>query len=146
MEESSESLIIRPYTAADESAVIHVWQACDLIVPWNDPRKDIETKMETQPELFLVGIVDKNIVSTIMIGYDGHRGWINYLGVCPQHRRKGIGTSLMKEAERILTERGCPKINLQVRKKNTQVISFYESLGYSFDEVVSMGKRLISHQ
>jgi ribosomal protein S18 acetylase RimI-like enzyme len=140
-----ESLIIRPYMAADESAVIDLWQTCNLIVPWNDPRKDIETKMRVQPELFLVGIEDENIVSTVMIGYEGHRGWINYLGVSPSYRRRGIGTCMMKEAERILKKRGCPKINLQIRKKNTEVISFYESLGYSFDEVVSMGKRLIPH-
>ncbi len=145
MKEPIDGFIIRPYTAADQSDVINVWQACHLIVPWNDPVRDIETKMNVQPDLFLVGLLHEDIVSTIMIGYEGHRGWINYLAVSPQVQRKGIGTYMMKEAEHLLKERGCPKINLQIRKNNAAVISFYESVGYSFDDVVSMGKRLVSH-
>ena len=77
-----------------------------------------------------------------MAGYEGHRGWINYLAVDPSRRRRGLGTRLMDEAEGLLGERGCPKINLQVRSSNAQVIAFYRAIGFALDDVVSMGKRL----
>jgi ribosomal protein S18 acetylase RimI-like enzyme len=77
-----------------------------------------------------------------MAGYDGHRGWINYLAVHPEHRRKGIGRQLMSEAERRLRAAGCPKINLQVRSGNASVIAFYREAGFTPDDVVSLGKRL----
>jgi ribosomal protein S18 acetylase RimI-like enzyme len=136
------TLMIRPYELSDEAEVIALWNACNLVVPWNDPVKDIRAKIKVQPDWFLVGVLENRIISTIMIGYEGHRGWINYLAVSPDFQRKGIGTRMMNEAEHMLKTIGCPKINLQIRTQNTAVISFYQSLGYSPDDVVSMGKRL----
>ena len=133
---------IRPFQLSDESAVIELWRTCDLVKPWNDPHKDIRRKLAVNPELFLVGLVDGAIVATVMAGYEGHRGWINYLAVSPNHQRKGYGREMMKEAERLLRRIGCPKINLQVRTANRAVIEFYRHIGYSVDEVVSLGKRL----
>jgi ribosomal protein S18 acetylase RimI-like enzyme len=78
-----------------------------------------------------------------MAGFDGHRGWVYYLAVAERHRKQSYGRALMQEAERLLIERGCPKINLQVRSSNSGVIEFYRKLGYSKDETVSLGKRLI---
>ena len=86
--------------------------------------------------------LDGEIVATAMIGYDGHRGWIYYLGVDPQRQRQGIGRAIMQEAERLLREASCPKINLQIRASNQSVIEFYRSIGFAMDDVVSMGKRL----
>ena len=77
-----------------------------------------------------------------MAGYEGHRGWLNYVAVTPEHRRGGLGRAMVEEAERLLREAGCPKINLQVRTSNQAVIKFYRRLGYVVDDVVSMGKRL----
>jgi ribosomal protein S18 acetylase RimI-like enzyme len=134
---------IRPYQSADEAGVVQLWRRCDLTRPWNDPAKDIARKLKVNPELFLVAEADDGAVAgTVMVGYDGHRGWLNYVGVDPAHRRRGVGTALMREAERLLRERGCPKINLQVRSMNTQAVEFYRSLGFVIDEVTSMGKRL----
>jgi len=134
---------IRSYRPSDEAAVIALWQAAGLTRPWNDPKRDIERKLTVQPELFLV-IEDAGVlVATAMIGYDGHRGWVNYLAVAESHRRRGLGRLLMAEAERALTERGCPKLNLQVRATNTEVLAFYARLGYAQDPVVSFGRRLI---
>ena len=76
-------------------------------------------------------------------GIDGHRGWVNYLAVRPDLQGSGLGRAFMAEFERLLTDLGCPKLNLQVRAGNEQVIGFYESLGYTDDRTVSMGKRLI---
>ncbi len=133
---------IRPFSPADEAAVISLWQRCGLTRPWNDPRKDIRRKLAVRPDLFLVGVIDGAIVATAMAGYDGHRGWINYLGVDPERQRQGLGRAIMQEAERLLREAGCPKINLQVRASNQTAIEFYRSIGFAVDDVVSMGKRL----
>jgi len=133
---------IRPFAEADEPAVTRLWRDCELVVPWNDPAKDIARKLAVDPELFLVGEVAGTVVATVMAGYEGHRGWVNYLAVHPDHRRGSYGRQMMAEAEQSLAARGCPKVNLQIRASNTAVVAFYESLGYRVDEVVSMGKRL----
>jgi ribosomal protein S18 acetylase RimI-like enzyme len=135
-------LRIRPFQAADEAPVIELWARCDLLRPWNDPRKDIQRKLRIQPELFLVGLLEGTIVASAMAGYEGHRGWINYLAVAPERQGQGLGRAIMHAAEQLLRERGCPKINLQVRAANTAVLDFYAHLGYARDDVVSLGKRL----
>ena len=136
-------LVIRPFQPLDEEAVVKLWVECSLVVPWNNPHRDIHRKLKVQPEMFLVGKFEGEIVATVMAGYDGHRGWINYLAVAPGYQRTGFGRRLMEEAEMLLREAGCPKINLQVRTSNRDVIRFYESLGYDLDDVVSLGKRLV---
>ncbi len=137
---------IRAYQASDENAVIDLWLRCGLVVPQNNPWTDIQRKLEVAPELFLVGTLDGEIVATVMAGYEGHRGWINYLAVAPHLQRTGYGRQIMVHAEELLRERGCPKINLQVRTSNRQVIEFYQSLGFSCDEVLSLGKRLVQDE
>jgi ribosomal protein S18 acetylase RimI-like enzyme len=139
-------VLIRAFRKSDEDAVVALWQACGLTRPWNNPRKDIERKMTVQSELFLVGLVDDKIVATLMAGYDGHRGWVNYLAVAPEHRRQGFGRVLMQEAEDRLLALGCPKVNIQVRTSNQEALGFYRSIGYLQDEAVSLGKRLIPDQ
>jgi ribosomal protein S18 acetylase RimI-like enzyme len=138
-----DALKLRAYRSADEAAVIALWHACGLTRPWNDPKRDIARKLTTQPEMFLVVEDDNALVATAMVGYDGHRGWVNYLAVAESHRRHGLGRLLMAEAERLLIERGCPKLNLQIRSSNAAVIAFYARLGYAQDDVVSLGRRLI---
>jgi ribosomal protein S18 acetylase RimI-like enzyme len=135
---------IRPFRPDETESVVALWEACDLIRPWNDPRKDIERKLRVDPELFLVAVEDELVVGVVMAGYEGHRGWVNYLAVDPGRRRQGLGKDLMAAAERLLAERGCPKINLQVRSENADVIAFYVALGYMKDDVVSLGKRLVN--
>ncbi|MDE2593361.1 MAG: GNAT family acetyltransferase [Burkholderiales bacterium] len=137
---------IRPYQPADEAAVIALWERCELTRPWNDPRKDIQRKLAIQAELFVVGELNGQIVATAMAGFDGHRGWINYLAVSPDRQRQGLGRQLVAHIERALQAMGCPKLNLQIRAGNAQVIAFYQALGYGQDELISMGKRLISDQ
>ena len=135
-------LQIRPYHESDENAVVALWGKCGLVVPWNDPRKDILRKLTVQRDMFLVGLVDDKVVAAVMAGYEGHRGWINYLAVDPSCQKKGYGRLMMDAAEARLRKLGCPKINLQIRTSNTKVIAFYKALGYTVDDVVSMGKRL----
>jgi ribosomal protein S18 acetylase RimI-like enzyme len=116
-------------------------------VSWNDPIKDIERKMRVDPDLFLIaelpGQFSGEIVATVMGGYEGHRGWINYLAVSPDHQRKGYARAMMQQVEVLIQAKGCPKINLQVRSTNTSVIKFYQAIGYDVENVVGLGKRLI---
>jgi ribosomal protein S18 acetylase RimI-like enzyme len=136
------TMLLRPFSPSDEGAVIALWRRCDLLRPWNDPHQDIQRKLKVAPELFLVGVLNEEIIATVMAGYEGHRGWINYLAVTPEQRFQGCGRLLVIEVERLLKQRGCPKVNLQVRAGNSGAIAFYSRLGYSVDTVVSMGKRL----
>lgn len=135
-------LTIRPYHEDDKFDVIGLWEKVfPNAPPHNNPASDIKTKSEVQPELFLVAIQGDQLVGTAMAGFDGHRGWVYYLGVDLDHQRQGIGTMLMKQVEAKLLSLGCPKLNLQIRANNAQVQSFYESLGYDSEDRLSMGKR-----
>ena len=138
------NIVIRSYHESDKNDVIQLWKECDLVVPWNDPQQDIERKMAIQPELFLIGLMNNEIVATSMTGYDGHRGWVYYLAVKPKYQKQEIGRQLMKEAEDRLLELGCPKLNIMVRSTNFEVINFYKAIGYEVDAVTNMGKRLES--
>jgi ribosomal protein S18 acetylase RimI-like enzyme len=137
-------MLIRGFVPADTDPVVELWQECGLTRPWNDPRRDIERRLTTQPELFLVGEQDGVVIATAMIGFDGHRGWVYYLAVASEHRGNGHAAALMAEAERLLTGLGCPKIMLMVRNDNTEVIELYEHLDYARESTVLLGKRLIS--
>jgi ribosomal protein S18 acetylase RimI-like enzyme len=134
---------IRPFSESDEAAVIDLWREVSPNAPaWNDPALDIRRKLAVQRQLFLVAASDTEILGTVMGGYDGHRGWAYYVVVSPKHRRKGTGTALMAALEQRLAQLGCPKVNLQVRKSHEGVVAFYQKLGYTVEERISMGKRL----
>jgi len=136
-------LDIRAYQESDEAAVAALWREVFPGAPaWNHPETDIRRKLAVQRELFLVAILDAQLVGTAMAGYDGHRGWVYYVAVSPRHRRQGIGRALMQEVEQRLARLGCHKLNLQVRASNDQVVAFYRRLGYQIEERISMGKRL----
>lgn len=137
------SLTIRPYQPADQTAIVELWLDAGVTRPWNDPLADIQRKLAVQQELFLVGEVAEQLVATAMAGYDGHRGWVYYLAVQPDCRRRGYAGALMKQVEGRLHQLGCPKLNLQVRCDNLTALAFYQRLGYLQDQVVSLGKRLI---
>lgn len=143
MTRTAGALVVRSFEATDRAALIELWRRCDLTRPWNDPDRDIDRKLTHDGELLLVGLVDGELVATVMAGYDGHRGWVNYLGVDPSARAAGHGAAMMRAAEVRLRELGCQKLNLQIRTSNLDAVRFYESIGYSMDDVVSMGRRLI---
>ncbi len=134
---------VRPYYPEDELMVIELWHKCGLVRPWNNPQLDIARKLKVNPELFLVGTQGHTVIATAMGGYEGHRGWVNYLAVDPFHQRQGWGRRMMQEIEKRLLDLGCPKINLQVRAGNVSALEFYSQVGYQNDNVISLGKRLI---
>jgi len=139
---------IRSFVPSDEDAVVALWVEAGLTRPWNDPRKDIRRKSTVQSELFLVAETTRDgvesIVGAVMAGFDGHRGWINYLAVAHSARGTGAGRLLVAAAEQSLEALGCPKVQLQIRPDNADVVGFYAHLGYEPYEVVDMGKRLIA--
>ncbi|GAA1154687.1 GNAT family acetyltransferase [Microbacterium oxydans] len=135
---------IRPFHPEDTDAVVALWEAAGLTRPWNDPRKDIARKLTVQPELFVVAEDETGrILGSVMAGYDGHRGWMNYLATQLDARGLGVGRELVAHVEARLRDLGCPKVNLQVRSGNAQVVDFYRRLGYEIDDTVDLGKRLI---
>ncbi len=133
---------IRSYRETDNRKVIQLWKECDLVVPWNNPQRDIARKRTVQSELFLIGLIEEEIIATAMVGYDGHRGWVYYLAVKPNYQQQEVGKQMMKEAENRLLEIGCPKLNIMVRTTNLDVINFYKAIGYKVDAVTNLGKRL----
>jgi ribosomal protein S18 acetylase RimI-like enzyme len=135
-------LKIRPFRTGDSGAVVDLWRRCGLVRPANDPLKDIARKLKVRGDLFLVGLRGGDVVASVMVGYEGHRGWINYLGVSPEHQKRGFGRRMMEAAERLLRAEGCAKINLQVRRSNTGAAAFYTAIGFARDDVLSYGKRL----
>lgn len=137
---------VRRFEAGDRAAVVELWGRVELVRPWNDPDLDIDRKVGVDPEGFLVADLDGRVVGTVMAGYDGHRGWINYLAVDPGTQGRGLGGRLVREAEQLLGRRGCAKVNLQIRTSNETAVDFYRSIGYEFDDVVSMGRRLVDDE
>lgn len=143
---ANTEMVIRPYLSADENAVVELWRKCNLLRSWNDPKQDIKRKLGVGSELFLVGLVDDKVVAAVMGGYEGHRGWVNYLAVDPTYQRRGLGRQIMKAVEEKILAMDCPKINLLIRTDNKVAVKFYEGIGYEMDEVVSMGKRLVEDE
>ena len=140
---SSSNFAIRQFVSNDTNRVIFIWEQCDLVRNWNNPNFDIQRKLNFQKELFFVGLLNDEIIATAMFGYDGHRGWLNYFAVLPNFQKRGFGKQLMTFGEMALIEKGCPKLNLQIRNDNTKAINFYQKVGYKEDAAVSFGKRLI---
>ena len=139
----SDDFFIRPFFRSDTDVVIALWDRCGLLSPENDPRRDITRKLKVRPDLFLVGETAGAVVATAMGGYDGHRGWLNYVGVDPRFQGCDYGRLILAEVERRLRLEGCPKINLLVRDGNERVMAFYEKLGYATGRASLMGKRLV---
>jgi ribosomal protein S18 acetylase RimI-like enzyme len=134
--------VLRQYRPGDREALVWLWSLCGLIRPWNDPYRDIDRKLTWDaPNLVVLEDADE-LIGSVMVGYEGHRGWVNYLAVHPGHQRRGLGRLLMDEAERRLRELGCAKVNLQIRRSNEAAAEFYRRIGYAVDDVVSMGRRL----
>jgi ribosomal protein S18 acetylase RimI-like enzyme len=134
---------IRPYRDADERDLIALWSTVlPPNAPHNDPATSLRMKLAVDRELLLVAEVGGEIVGAVMGGYDGHRGWIYSLAVRPDCRRRGVGSALLRRLEVLFAERGCLKVNLQVRTTNAAVVAFYEKLGFQVEELLSLGKRL----
>jgi ribosomal protein S18 acetylase RimI-like enzyme len=134
--------MITPATPSDAPAVIALWQACNLTRPWNDPQADFSLALTSPTSTILLARAGETITGSVMVGFDGHRGWVYYLATHPHRQRQGVGRALMASAEAWLREHGAPKIQLMVRDENYGAVGFYAALGYEAQPVQTLGRRL----
>ena len=128
--------------ADDADAAVTLWQACGLTRPWNDPHADLARALAAADATLLAGRIDDVMVATVMVGFDGHRGWVYYLAVAPDAQRAGHGAAMMRAAERWLHAHGAPKLNLMVRADNEAAVGFYRAIGYAPSDVMVLQKVL----
>lgn len=133
-------LVIRPLQPGEEQDVVALWSACGLTRPWNEPFADIAFAKASANSDVLVGLLGEAIVASAMVGHDGHRGTMYYVGVDPKLRQAGYGRVMVEAAEAWLKARGVWKVNLLVRKGNEGVLGFYDQLGYGAGSSVSIEK------
>ena len=136
---------IRPFRNEDEDGVVDLWHTCGLVRPWNDPRRDIDcARAGRSSEIFVAvtGEANGRIVGSVMVGFDGHRGWVYYLAAAPECRSRGLGGQLMQHAETWLERLGAPKVMLMIREENEGVRRFYEGLGYGVEKRIIMSRRM----
>lgn len=126
----SSSLDITTAEDADEAGIVALWERCDLTRPWNDPRADLAKARKGPESAVLVGRDQQSVLATVMVGHDGHRGWLYYVAVDPDHRKNGYGRAIVTAADDWLRARGIEKLQLLVRPENTQAQAFYETLDY----------------
>ncbi|MCX8101406.1 MAG: GNAT family acetyltransferase [Geminicoccaceae bacterium] len=135
-------VVIRPIEDRDVEAVVALWERCGLIRPWNPPRADIERARGRPNSEVLVADAEGQPVGTVMVGEDGHRGWVYYLAVDPARQGQGHGRALMAAAEAWLAKRGIRKLELMVRSSNTAAKGFYGRLGYREEPVAVLARWL----
>lgn len=139
---SAQNRTLRPCTAGDAKALATLWERCGLTRPWNDPATDIALAL-AGPTSTILGVFDgAALIGSAMVGYDGHRGWVDYVGVDPDRRGEGLGRTLMEAAEAWLKTLGAPKLQFMVRHENTVALGFYERLGYEIQATTVLGRRL----
>jgi ribosomal protein S18 acetylase RimI-like enzyme len=133
---------IRPYGAADGAAVVALWQACGLTRPWNPPEADIALAQGSGHGELLVAVAEGRVCGTVMVGHDGHRGWVYYMAVDPARQRRGLGTRLLRAAEAWVAARGVRKLELMIRDSNAAAAGFYARCGYGTEPVRVMSRWL----
>lgn len=134
---------IGPLRAPEEvGPAIELWHRCGLTRPWNDPQDDLARALAAPGSTVLAGRIDGTLVATVMVGFDGHRGWVYYLAVDARFRGAGHGRSMMQRAEAWLARQGAPKLNLMVRADNAAAARFYESAGYVRSDVMVLQRSL----
>jgi len=134
---------VRELTAADRDAAIGLWDGAGLTRPWNDPRSDFDRARRGPTSSVLGAFEAGDLLATVMVGHDGHRGWVYYLAVSRELRRRGLGRRMMREAESWLRARGAVKLNLMVRDGNAGALGFYRRLGYEDDGVTVLARWLV---
>jgi len=133
---------MREANFADAGQVIALWEACGLTRPWNDPAADFSRAVTVPASAILMLKEGAALAASVMVGFDGHRGWVYYLAVAPERQRAGLGRVMMDGAEAWLRARGAPKIQLMVREDNEAALGFYEALGLERQKVVTLGRFL----
>jgi ribosomal protein S18 acetylase RimI-like enzyme len=133
---------IREAIAVDRAEVVRLWEVSGLTRPWNDPHVDFDRATTGATSAVLLAVEEDGAVGTVMVGHDGHRGWVYYLAVEPTLRGRGLGRQLMRSAETWLRDAGAVKVQLMVRSGNHDVLGFYAGLGFEPSDVTVMARWL----
>lgn len=134
--------VIGDATPDDAAAVVALWQRCGLTLPWNDPHADFARALSGATSTILIARDDVDVIGSVMVGHDGHRGWLYYLAVAPDRQGQGIGRALFAAAEDWLRALGVPKLQLMVRSDNAAALGFYDAIGLAQQDVVVLGRFL----
>jgi hypothetical protein len=138
-----DNLTIADLRSDEIEEAVALWEICGLTRPWNDPRADAGLALAGETSTILGVHGDGRLVATVMVGSDGHRGWVYYLAVDPARRGQRLGEAMMRAAEAWVRARGMPKLQLMVRDDNLDVVRFYQAIGYEIEDRVILSKRLI---
>ena len=133
---------VRELNGADAAHVVALWTEAGLTRPWNDAVADFHRAVEGSTSAVLGLQRDNELSGTVMVGHDGHRGWVYYLAVAKSHQRSGVGSELMRAAEEWLREMGAVKVQLMVRRENESVLDFYDNVGYVTSDVTVLSRWL----
>jgi ribosomal protein S18 acetylase RimI-like enzyme len=133
---------VRPLPPDLHETAVLLWHEAGLTRPWNDPVADLERALAGPSSTVLAALDGEALVGTVMLGHDGHRGWVYYLAVSSDRRRQGVATALVRAAERWLVDRDVPKVQLMVRSGNDTALALYAALGYDVVDVTVVGRRL----
>ena len=137
------NLTIRPAILEEESLIIALWRNCNLVTSYNDPQQDFRFARDKPNSNVLVGLTPEgNLIGSVMVGHDGHRGWVYYVATDPKYRNQGVGSTMMEAAEKWLKEKGIVKLMLMVRETNIQATEFYRRVGFEQVPNVVMQKWL----
>ncbi len=135
-------LDIKEFKPCDREPVVSLWERCGLTRPWNNPHEDFDLATASASSTILVGRLDGRIIASVMVGFDGHRGWLYYLTVDPSYQGNGFGRELVAAAEEWLKAKGAPKADLMVRHDNADAVRFYKRMGHAPQDVTTLGEKL----
>jgi len=129
---NDSGIVIRTINFSEEyEAVLALWASAGpgIQIRPSDTPGEMLKKVKMDPGLFLVAETNREIVGSVLGGFDGRRGMVYHLAVAEHARHRGIALSLMNEIERRLRERGCIKYYLLVTPDNERALQFYDRFG-----------------
>jgi len=130
---------IEKFTMESYETVVNLWKKSGINVGSTDTRKEIERMLEHNPNLFLIGKDNDRLISVVMGGFDGRRGYVHHLAVDPDFQRRGYGRMIIDDLIEIFRKMGVHKIHLFIEQYNRDVVEFYRTLGWEIrDDLIMM--------
>jgi ribosomal protein S18 acetylase RimI-like enzyme len=133
---------VRDLGSEERDLAVALWSRCELTRPWNNPAADFDLALTNPSSTVLGGFAGSALVASLMVGFDGHRGWVYYVAVDEAHRGRGFGKRMMHSAEAWLREKGAPKLQFMVREGNDAALDFYAKLGFERQPVITLGRAI----
>ncbi len=119
--------------------IIALWKKTGISVGSTDTKEEIEKMVRRNPDLFLIGKSDEKVISVVMGGFDGRRGYVHHLAVDPDCQKRGYGKTMIDELMSKFRKMGVHKVHLFIEKYNKGVVRFYHTLGWDIrDDLIMM--------